>query len=351
MEDINVLGKRKQPEKAKTEVTLTSKTSRIEGINNEKYHTDPAFLVSLIYTRAEQLRVPDNTVFIAERTDKVIDVFKGLVKHNFLSVPVLQKTGQKWYGFIDISDIVTYVVHNFNLPMLSTTEDFWALFDKEEEFRKKTVKDLMKGPLSRNNPFHPVRGGYSLLYAMEALAKEPNLHRVVVIDDQRQILNLITQSQVVRFLSEHLTELGPKADCPVSQLKSVIKPVFSVNKDIKAIEAFEYMIEKGVAGVAVVNDEGKLIGNISLIDLKAMAPDGSLFWRLFHNVSGFLHKVDEHYGQKRPSRVQYCSPKQTFKEAITRMVEQNIHRMYVVDDEHKPIGVISSKDVLFNIIN
>jgi len=122
------------------------------------------------------------------------------VKHNFLSVPVLQKTKHKWFGFIDLADIVLYVVQvsrfslhlvsvdhkepfltvhqNFGEEKLSMEEDFWKLVEREEEFQQKTVNDLMRYPLSRRNPFHPVKVGYSLLYAIEALAKEHNLHRI-----------------------------------------------------------------------------------------------------------------------------------------------------------------------------
>jgi hypothetical protein len=75
------------------------------------HRTNAEFLAALVYTRAEQLRVPDNKVFVAERTDKIVDVFRGLVNHNFLSVPVLQKTKHKWFGFLDLADIVLYVVN------------------------------------------------------------------------------------------------------------------------------------------------------------------------------------------------------------------------------------------------
>jgi CBS domain containing-hemolysin-like protein len=83
------------------------------GLSSAMSHhrTSAEFLAALVYTRAEQLRVPENKVFIAERTDKIVDVFRGLVRHNFLSVPVLQKTKHKWFGFLDLADIVLYVVN------------------------------------------------------------------------------------------------------------------------------------------------------------------------------------------------------------------------------------------------
>jgi len=143
-----------------------------EGTKDMAYKVDPRFFEALVYTKVEQLRVPGNTVFIAERTDRVVDVFKGLVRYNFLSVPILQKTGRKYYGFLDMADIVHYVVESFGAGKLEATQDFWQLIDKEEEFREKTVKDVMKYPVAFRNRFHPVQNGYSLLAALEILARE-----------------------------------------------------------------------------------------------------------------------------------------------------------------------------------
>ena len=58
---------------------------------------------------------------------------------------------------------------------------------------KVLVKDIMQHPLSRKNPFHPVRTGYSLLFALELMAKEEELHRVPIVDGERNLVNLITQ--------------------------------------------------------------------------------------------------------------------------------------------------------------
>jgi hypothetical protein len=59
-----------------------------------------------------------------------MDVFRGMIRNNILSVPVLQKTKRKWYGFIDMADIVSYVVELFGAARLQSSEDYWALFEK-----------------------------------------------------------------------------------------------------------------------------------------------------------------------------------------------------------------------------
>ena len=75
------------------------------------------------------------------------------------------------------------------------------------------------------------------------------------------------------------------------------------------------MVEKDVSGVAVIDDEGKLIDNISLRsfiayllyflfkslncfcfrDLKGIRPDAKSFWRLWSTVHDFKMKVREEF--------------------------------------------------------
>ena len=49
-----------------------------------------------------------------------------------------------------------------------------------------------------------------MLSAIELLAREENLHRIPVIEDfkSRKLVNIITQSQVITYLCNHLDQLG-----------------------------------------------------------------------------------------------------------------------------------------------
>jgi len=274
------------------------------------------------------------------------------VKHNFQAVPVLQKTGRKWYGFLDMADIVAYVCSQFGGTQLSSSEDFWALFNKEEKFREATVRDVMKWPLGFRNPFHPVKGGYSLFYAIEAMAREKHLYRVAVIDDDRQLLNLITDSQVLAFLDQNLDKIGPLLDKPISEMQEVFTDVPQITESQPTIEAFNMMAKEGIHGVAVVNDAGVIVGTLSVRDLKAMAPDGSLFWRLYGSAKNFLQKLHSEYaGVGRPFTVQTCTENDTLKTVIRRLATNKIHRIFIVNEKNVPIGVVALRDVFNEILS
>jgi CBS domain-containing protein len=316
-----------------------------------KYATNPLFIQYLTKLKAEQIPISDGRIFTAQRTDKVIDVWKGLIQHNFLSVPVLQKTKHKYYGFIDVADIVKYMVHHFGTTKVKEFADnFWKLVEQEEFFQTRTVNELMTYPLAKRNPFHPVTKGFSAFCVMELFAKERGLHRVPIINHDRQLVHMVTQSQVIDFLFKNVDYLGDIRNKPIHQFHDLNVDVICVKESDIAMDAFMLMVERNVSGLAVVNDEGKLVGNISLRDLKAISPDARLFWRLYQNVKTFLQKSKENDGAK-PEKIVSATRDSTAETVLKDLHEYKIHRIYVVDDHKKPIGVISIKDILSEIIS
>jgi CBS domain-containing protein len=253
-------------------------------------------------------------------------------------------------------DIVKYVINHFGPSnILGKERDFWDLVEEEKVFATKTVNDLMTYPLSTRNPFHPIKEGYSALSVIEPLAREENLHRVPVIDQNRQMFNLVTQSQVVEYLAKNLDRIGAgKVNKPLRQCEVVWKPrVLAVKEDSPAIDAFNIMVDKGVSGLAVVDNSGVLVGNISLRDLKLISYDARLFWRLQQTVGNFLTKLKTEYTAKhgRPSSLVTAVETDTIGTCIKALADNSIHRIYVIDSGKKPVGLLSLKDVLLEILS
>jgi len=342
-EDEHISKKKKMES---TDMSLES-TSPLAG----PHPTSDRFFRLLLATKVDIVRPPENKIFVAQRTDLIIEVWKGLVKHNFLSVPVLQKTKSKWYGFVDMYDIVRFVVESFGASEeLKNSEDWMALASSSEDFKQKTVNDIMKYPISRRNPFHPINSGYTLFSAIEALAREKGLHRVPIVDENRNLITVISQSQIVNILLRNLDILGEKKDKPVNQMDRYYEEVVSIHQDGLAIDAFKTLVEKNITGLAVVDNDGKLKENISMKDLKAMSTDTRLFWRLYQTVHNFLLKVRKETHGDRPHTIVTVKPDDTLETVIKKLAEHKIHRVYIVDEQKKPVGVISLKDVLHEII-
>eukprot|EP01090_Pellita_catalonica_P006820 TRINITY_DN1718_c0_g1_i2.p2 TRINITY_DN1718_c0_g1~~TRINITY_DN1718_c0_g1_i2.p2 ORF type:complete len:211 (-),score=35.03 TRINITY_DN1718_c0_g1_i2:879-1511(-) len=210
----------------------------------------------------------------------------------------------------------------------------------------------MEYPRKNSNPFHPVKVGYSLFYVMEALAKEKHLHRVAVIDDDRNLVTLITQSRLVEFLWKNIDLIGERVNKPVGDLKNCFHEVVSVTKKDLPIKAFKRMSARDISGVAVVEGD-RVVDAISLRDLKVISSDGSLFWRLYKPMGEFLKVLDTAYDakHKRARKVQTVTSTDTLRTVIKHLAETGLHHLFIVDSHKKAQGIISLKDVLLDIIS
>jgi len=145
--------------------------------------------------------------------------------------------------------------------------------------------------------------------------------------------------------------IGDKKNKPISAMNSIwSKKVISVGYKEKAIEAFRTMVTKGVSGVGVIDDHGVLVNSISIRDLKTIGSDARLFWRLYQTVNNFLAKEKKEFSDK-PRHPIYATPQDTLGDIIKSLATHEIHRLFVVDGNHKPIGIISLRDVLLEIIS
>jgi hypothetical protein len=52
----------------------------------------------------------DIPIFVCEGSNRLIDVFKGLISKQFLSCPVLNRETREYGGFVDLLDIIRYVI-------------------------------------------------------------------------------------------------------------------------------------------------------------------------------------------------------------------------------------------------
>jgi CBS domain-containing protein len=195
--------------------------------------------------------------------------------------------------------------------------------------------------------------GYSALAVVEPLAREENLHRVPVINKERQMFNLVTQSQVIDWMAANLHRIGGRINKKVKLCENAFKPrVLAVTEDSIAMDAFNNMVDKGVSGLAVVDGTGVLKGNISLRDLKLISYDARLFWRLQQTVGNFLSKLKHEYAAKgRPSELITATAEDTLGYVIKSLSEKKIHRIFIVDSSKRAIGLLTLRDVLLEIIN
>mmetsp|Transcript_8804 Transcript_8804/g.11510 ORF Transcript_8804/g.11510 Transcript_8804/m.11510 type:complete len:226 (-) Transcript_8804:690-1367(-) len=151
-------------------------------------------------------------VYVCKQSDLIISVTKCMIEKRVSSVPVLTEKHNMYYGWIDWVPIVEYVIDHFtkekaNAPegtAVDQTKTALEMMQESAHFKSLTVHDVMKYPRTNKNPFHPIRSCYSAFTVVEALAKDPQLQRVAIVNDDRSVANIVTQSDVLDYLSKRL---------------------------------------------------------------------------------------------------------------------------------------------------
>jgi 5'-AMP-activated protein kinase regulatory gamma subunit len=299
----------------------------------------------LAQVQVQDLSHTSGPVVVVDSRKSLAHTFLTMVNNNILCAPVLDKSAGSFMGLIDMIDIACFVV-DIAKDNERLGSDYIDFLSKEEEFKCRKTSDV--ADLSKRNSMFPVAADASLLDAVKIMANN-HVQRIPILNDNGQIVNLLTQSAIITFLSQHIDQLGPSVNKTLKELNFERKPVIAIDHNKPAIEAFKLMVENRISGLAVLDDNKKLMANISARDLRSIQQDAQLFERLYYSVGEFVSHVRQaNYRAVHPSIC--CTFDDTFHKIIMRLAAARIHRIYVVDEHRHPISVISLQDMLAKIL-
>jgi len=180
----------------------------------------------------------------------------------------------------------------------------------------------------------------SIKEPLEFLGK--GVYRILVTFPEGTETKMITQTDLIRFIHNNLDQFGDYKDSPLSSHKTpnvhFIKQVHSVPTTSTALHAFQIMRLKQINALAVIDPQsGALVGNISDSDLRGFTHKN--LDHLFLPILEFLNAQGTH---RTPVT---CAPGNTIRDVITLLLKEKLHRVWVVDDLFKPVGVASMTDL------
>ncbi len=134
-------------------------------------------------------------------------------------------------------------------------------------------------------------------------------------------------------------------------------PPITIHRDNTLMEAAKKMLSKRVGCLPVVDDEGKLVGIVSESDFIARSHSvpfsreeiPQLFGKWLEG--GNIGKI---YEEARNLKVEEIMTKQVvsiaedapLRELVDKMIKYGFYRFPVVDDENRPVGIVSKRDFL-----
>jgi len=295
----------------------------MQGIQREA-----ALLDFLNSTRVSSLDSPrDKNIVIFSANKAVKESFDELAEKNILSAPIYDDKEDKYIGMLDMMDYMSYILWVYGIGKGHGSVTLANI-----------SKDLVN--YSGIDTFVPISEDDTLLKAIQAFQMK-YVHRLPVMSkDGKKLVSLVSQSSIVQYLSKNSDIFGEIGRKSIQELHvgalGTMKPVISIEENSPLMEAFETLQKNKIYGCAVVDGDGTLIGNISVSDLKLSVEEH------LEMLSFPIKNLFETYHRRE---LVTCRPGTSFIELL-KSFGSGMHRIYVVDDFRKPVGVISLTDVL-----
>ena len=119
-----------------------------------------------------------------------------------------------------------------------------------------------------------------------------------------------------------------------------------INEDAGAADAFALMASSGRSGIAIVDEEGSLMGNTSARDIRFAALDEGRT-AIDTDIISYLAIVRQATASKNDRYpITYVRETDTLLHTIALLAKTGYHRCFVVDKDKKPVGVVSVSDVV-----
>ncbi|GAM27507.1 hypothetical protein SAMD00019534_106830, partial [Acytostelium subglobosum LB1] len=286
-------------------------------------------------------------LYTVRSTDSVATAIKLMTEKHILSVPVFDVEHRVFNRFLDMIDITTFCLDQLS-DKLDNVDNILAVKDI---FNNTKCGDICDA--SGRNPYRAVESRASLLNAVELMVKW-NVHRLPVIDSEGNMVSILTQSRVIGYINDNLREIDPKLlRSTLSKMESLgTSEVIGVTEESAVLDAFKIMKEKKISAVAVIIEDGTIVGNISASDIKMIGPEGTFASRLQLTVRTFLNMIPKDPTENEHlSSVVQVQGSTTFEDLLEKYLLTKVHRVYMLDDNKRASRIISQGDVLKCIID
>jgi len=277
-------------------------------------------------------------------------VLSRLNNHNILSMPVVDQN-KGVIGIIDVLDLTSAVNHA--LKSKSTVNIQNRI---RNDFMNRTVGNLLSQKESKMYEISTESNLYSAIQHMIKLKQE----RFLIVEksisgevaeishpEPTGVDGLLTQSDILRFLAQNVMLLSREPhfqkslqELGIGYRKPKIVPLCN-----NVAQTFMDMGVAGLHGVAIVDHDGKLFANLSASDLKGMTRKNCVV--LNSTIAEFLKKDRKRGWWVRPIIVDRNS---SLFHLMLLFVSSKVHRIYVIDDDGKPVGEINHTDILSEVL-
>nr|XP_022908444.1 5'-AMP-activated protein kinase subunit gamma-2 isoform X3 [Onthophagus taurus] len=261
--------------------------------------------------------------------------FFALVYNGVRAAPLWDSKRQEFVGMLTITDFIKILRMYYKSPTVE--------IDELEEHKLDTWRQVLKDL----KPLTSICPDASLYDAIRTLIHN-RIHRLPVIDPETgNVLYILTHKRILRFLFLYINEL-PKPSYMNKTLRELkigtYDDIETATEDMPIITALKKFVERRVSALPIIDPEGRLVDIYAKFDVINLAAE-----KTYNDLDVTLKKANEHRNEWFEG-VHKCKLDETLFTIMEKIVRAEVHRLVVVDEEEKVIGIISLSDLLLYLV-
>ncbi|XP_065354484.1 uncharacterized protein SNF4Agamma isoform X9 [Calliphora vicina] len=262
--------------------------------------------------------------------------FYALVYNGVRAAPLWDSQKQQFVGMLTITDFIKILRMYYKSPNAS--------IEQLEEHKLDTWRSVLHNEVM---PLVSIGPDASLYDAIKILVHN-RIHRLPVIDPATgNVLYILTHKRILRFLFLYINEL-PKPSYMQKKLRALKIGTYDnievADEHTSIITALKKFVERRVSALPLVDSEGRLVDIYAKFDVINLAAE-----KTYNDLDVSLRKANEHRNEWFEG-VQCCNLDETLYTILERIVRAEVHRLVVVDENRKVIGIISLSDILLYLV-
>jgi len=276
--------------------------------------------------------IPPSTKLVVLDTNLILKkAFYAMVDTGIRACPIWDSAKQSFVGVLTITDFIKILQKNYKGPNIEM-----------EAFEEQKLADCWK---DQTIDLIHVSLDAGLLEAVKLLI-ENKIHRLPVVDpDNGDIVFILNQKPLFKFLfnvpnirsSNHLRRSLFQAG--VGSYERIVV----AQESTKVIEALNKFVNEGVSALPIVDEEGRLTNIYTKFDVINLAAEKS-----YDDLEITLNEATKH--KVYFDGIHFCRGSESILTVMERLVEANVNRLVIVDDDHKVVGIVTVSDLIHFLV-
>ncbi|PAA57040.1 hypothetical protein BOX15_Mlig029502g1, partial [Macrostomum lignano] len=286
--------------------------------------------------RCYDLIPTSSKLLVFDHNLNVKKAFFALVYNGLRAAPVWDSTAQRFVGMLTISDFIS-ILHRFYRSALVPMEEL-------ESHKISTWRAQLQ---DRLRPFMWIPPEASLLDAIRLLL-HAKVHRLPVVEPHTgNALFILTHKRILKyiFLNMHQLPMPEWLDLSLQQLGiGTHSGVLTVSESTPLVKVLSLFVQHRVSALPVLGVDGQLVDIYSKFDVINLAAT-----KTYNNLDLPVKEALQ-YRHDRFEGVTTCKATDSLRCAIEKLVIAEVHRLVLVDNQQRVVGVVSLSDILSAIV-